>query len=126
MITRRKDIYTLQEVRAFIESNFSRGILVENLCREFGLNRTKLQEGFNQLFGISVHAFVSKARMEKARTMLLETDDSIKAIAIDCGYRSASSFTRIFSRNHAMSPKEYRLQYLSNEKLSGIPGGSVN
>lgn len=124
MITRRKDIATLEETRRFIEQNFTREIPVKLLCKEFGLNRTKLQEGFNQLFGTSVHAFISQMRMDKARALLKDTDESVKVIAIDCGYKSISSFTRIFTRLHQVSPLQYRSLYLSNRKHSDISNGS--
>ena len=117
MITRRKDIATIEETRRFIEKNFTSDIPVQFLCREFGLNRTKLQEGFNQLFGISVHAFISQERMKKARALLKDTDESVKVIAIECGYKSISSFTRIFSRMHQVSPLHYRSVYSANRKL---------
>lgn len=116
MITRRKDISMLHEIRQFIESNLKRGILVETICKEFGVNRTKLQQGFNQLYGISVHAFVSRTRMERARGMLAESDESVKVIAIECGYRSISSFTRLFRRQHGMSPTQYRILALTTRK----------
>lgn len=124
MITRRKDIATLEETRQFIEKNFTRYISVELLCKEFGLNRTKLQEGFNQLFGVSVHAYISQVRMNKARVLLTDTDESVKAIAIECGYKSVSSFTRIFTRLHEVSPMQYRSLILSKQKLSDKLNGS--
>jgi len=124
MITRRKDIATLEETRQFIEKNFTRDIPVELLCKEFGLNRTKLQEGFNQLFGVSVHAYISQVRMNKARALLTDTDESVKAIAIECGYKSVSSFTRIFTRLHEASPVQYRSLILSNRKLSDKTNGT--
>lgn len=126
MLTKRRDISTIQEVRQFIEDNFARDIPVESLCKEFGINRTKLQEGFNQLFDISVHAYVSKLRMDKARSLLKETDESVKVIAIECGYRNISSFTRVFTRLHNLSPTQYRSMALSNMKLSEKINGSDN
>ena len=126
MLTKRRDISTIQEVRQFIEDNFARDIPVESLCKEFGINRTKLQEGFNQLFDISVHAYVSKLRMDKARSLLKETDESVKVIAIECGYRNISSFTRVFTRLHNLSPTQYRSMALSNMKLSEKVNGSDN
>lgn len=126
MITRRKDIATFEETRRFIEKNFTRDIPVELICKEFGLNRTKLQEGFNQLFGISVHAFISQERMKKARALLTETDESVKAIAIECGYKSISSFTRIFSRMHQVSPLQYRSVYSAIRKPSDNSSRSDN
>ena len=49
MITKRRDIATMQEVRQFIQENFTKEIPIAVICKEFGLNRTKLQEGFNQM-----------------------------------------------------------------------------
>ena len=126
MIIRRKDIAALEETRRFIEKNFTRDIPVELLCKEFGLNRTKLQEGFNQLFGISVHAYISRERMKKARALLTETDESVKVIAGECGYKSVSSFTRIFTRLHQGSPSQYRALCFTNRKPSDNSNGSDN
>jgi AraC-like DNA-binding protein len=126
MITKRRDVAMLQEIRQFIENNFTRDIPVESICKEFGLNRTKLQEGFNQLFDISVHAFISRLRMDKARVLLRETDESIKFIAMECGYKKLSSFTRVFTRWYHMSPSRYRALQAAKGKLSEKVNGSAN
>src|SRR5882757_9595112 len=108
MITKRRDVAIIHEIRHYIEDNFSKEIPIASICKEFGINRTKLQEGFNQQFGSSVHALISQLRMEKARTMLRETAESIKFIGLECGYKTLSSFTRVFTRLHKMSPTQYR------------------
>ena len=126
MITKRRDVATIHEIRHYIEDNFTREIPIASICKEFGINRTKLQEGFNQQFGSSVHALISQLRMEKARTMLRETDESIKFIGLECGYKTLSSFTRVFTRLHKMSPTQYRSLTISNEKHSDEINGSVN
>jgi AraC-like DNA-binding protein len=118
MITKRKDIATILDVRQFIQENFSKDIPISTICRVFGLNRTKLQEGFNQMFSTSVHALISNMRMEKARTMLSETDEPVKLIGMECGYKTLSSFTRIFTRLHKVSPTRYRLLSSAKEKHS--------
>lgn len=127
MITKRKDIVTLQEIHQFIEDSYSRDIPIAYICKEFGINRTKLQEGFNQLFGVSVHVFVSQLRMEKARTMLRETDESVKLIGMECGYKTLSSFTRVFTKMHGVSPTQYRsLGHTNKEILSEKMSASGN
>ena len=126
MITKRRDIATLQEIRQFIENNFTKDIPVGAICKEFGFNRTKLQEGFNQLFDVTVHAFISQLRMDKARGLLRVTDEPVKLIGLECGYKKLSSFTRVFTRWHGMSPTRYRALSVANEKLSEKADGSVN
>ena len=126
MITKRRDIATLLEVHQFIQDNFSKDIPISAICREFGLNRTKLQEGFNQLYSTSVHALISSMRMERARALLRETDESVKFIGMECGYKTLSSFTRVFTRLHKVSPTQYRVLSIPNEKLSEKVGSSAN
>jgi len=126
MIIKRRDIATLQDVRQFIEDNFYKDIPIAAICKEFGLNRTKLQEGFNQLFSTSVHALISRKRMDKARIMLHETDEPVKIIALECGYKTLSSFTRVFTRLHQMSPTRYRSLGHAKEIHSEKTGASVN
>ena len=126
MITKRQDISTFQEVRLFIENNFTRDIPVGSLCKGFGINRTKLQEGFNQLFGVSVHMFVSDMRMTLARKLLIETDESVKSIAIDCGYGSSSNFCRIFTSLNKLSPNRYRHLDMPNDLHGARTTGSDN
>jgi len=108
MITKRRDVATLQEIRHYIEDGFTKDIPIAFVCKEFGFNRTKLQEGFNQLFGVSVHVFITQLRMEKARTMLKQTDESVKLIGLECGYKTLSSFTRVFTKMHGISPTQFR------------------
>jgi AraC-like DNA-binding protein len=124
MITKRRDIAVLQEARQYIEDNYRKEIRVDSLCRTFGINRTKLQEGFGQLFGVSVHSHLLQLRMQKARELLLETDDSVKSIAIEVGYRSISSFTRLFTRMHGAPPTQFRSEQLTTGKLSREMGRS--
>jgi hypothetical protein len=40
--------------------------------------------------------------------LLLETDDPIATIALECGYTDQSAFTRQFRQTLGMSPSKYR------------------
>jgi AraC-like DNA-binding protein len=64
--------------------------------------------------------------MEKARSMLRETDEPVKLIGMECGYKTLSSFTRVFTRLHKISPTRYRVLSIHNEKLSEKAGSSAN
>lgn len=113
MNTERDDFVTVHAIRQFLEEHYQENNSIESICRQFGLNRTKLQESFNQWVGLPVHAFIFKVRMEKAKSILTGTDDTIKSIAYEVGYKSVSGFTRAFTRLHGLSPQEYRRQTLT-------------
>jgi len=110
MITKRRDVAILQDIRQFIEQNFHKEIPIGSIVKQFNLNRTKLQEGFRQFYDLPIHAFIHRLRMEKAKDLLRSTDDSVKSIALETGYKSTSSFIRAFRQEYGIAPTEFRKQ----------------
>lgn len=49
-------------------------------------------------------------RIRQAATLLVSTNLSITAIALDCGFENLSHFSRAFKVKMLKSPKEYRDQ----------------
>ena len=105
---RRKDAGLLLQVRAYIDSNLHRNLPVATLCREFNTNKTSLQERFREYSGLSLHAFLQHRRMEKAAILLRQTDDPVKWVAFQCGYRKVHSFNKAFKTYWRTSPGIYR------------------
>ena len=105
---RLKDANLQQQVRAYIDNNLHRNLSIATLCREFSTNKTSLQEHFRAYSGLSLHAFLLQSRMEKAEFLLRETDDPVKYIAMQCGYRKVHSFNKAFKAYWRLSPGAYR------------------
>jgi AraC-like DNA-binding protein len=104
----QKDIGLLLQIREFIDGNFHREMPVAFICRHFSINKTKLQELFRENFGTSLHAYMLQQRMEKAAILLRETDEPVKSIAGQCGYKKVRSFNKAFKGRMGLSPDQYR------------------
>jgi len=98
----------LVQVRQYIHTNLHRPIPIASICREFHINKTKLQGQFREGIGLSLHAFMLHERMEKAGALLQETDAPVKHIAWQCGYRKVRSFNKAFKNHWQLSPDRYR------------------
>jgi AraC-like DNA-binding protein len=109
---RLKDAVLPLQVRAYIDSNLHRSLPIATLCKEFNTNKTSLQERFRAYSGLSLHAFLLQSRMEKAEFLLRETDDPVKYIAMQCGYRKVHSFNKAFKAYWRLSPGAYRKHLL--------------
>ena len=105
---KKRDVGLIQEIRDFIHGHLSVFITVDDLCKMFHINRTKLQSNFNILYGSSIRAYIIRKKMQAAADRLQESDDSIKEIAIDLGYSSSSNFAKTFKQVHNMSPDQFR------------------
>jgi AraC-like DNA-binding protein len=84
------------------------GTRIEDLAREFGLNRNKLCTGFRTLFGVSIFDFASGLRMNEARRLLRESSLNVSEVALSVGYSSTGAFSSAFHRYFGHSPSEAR------------------
>jgi AraC-like DNA-binding protein len=83
---------------------------VGELSKAMHLSHAHFHRLVLELGGISPMQCVTRLRMEKARSMLLNTDCPLYQIAERIGYKSQFSFSRTFSRYVGMSPSDFRLK----------------
>jgi AraC-like DNA-binding protein len=103
-----RDKRRLYQVREHLEASFMEGARIEDLTREFGLNRNKLCTGFRNLFGVSIFDFASGLRMNEARRRLRASGCSVSEVALSVGYSSTGAFSSAFHRYFGHSPSETR------------------
>jgi AraC-like DNA-binding protein len=105
---KRLDSQLIQQIREYLDANLYQEHSIEKLCRQFNINREKLQSGFHELVQSTVHAYIVRQRVDRAAQRLLTTDDSIKAISLESGYKKQRSFNKTFKSIHNMTPASYR------------------
>jgi signal transduction histidine kinase/ligand-binding sensor domain-containing protein/DNA-binding response OmpR family regulator len=86
------------------DSQFS----VESLSREVAMSRSQLHRKVTALTGVSPNRFVRYLKLQKARDLLIETDENITNIAYDTGFNDPGYFTRVFTQEFGMAPSEFR------------------
>jgi len=104
----RRDAQLILEIRDYLDENLYEDHSIQALCQKFMINREKLQAGFHELLHATVHAYIVMQRIERAAQRLLESDDSIKAIALESGYKKQRSFNKSFKAHYHLTPAAYR------------------
>jgi AraC family transcriptional regulator len=79
-----------------------------DLAAVLGISPSQLSRRFRAVRGITPVAYLRDLRLQKARELLTETDDTLQAIAEHTGYRSAFYLSRVFSAQTGQSPSAYR------------------
>lgn len=83
---------------------------LRELAKAAFISEYKLKEGFREIFGMSVFDYLQEARMIKARTLLIETDEPLKSICVQTGYARITSFITAFRRRFGYTPGSLRRQ----------------
>lgn len=78
------------------------------LAEEMGLSLGYLSSLFKQLFQVSFKEYVLKARLDKARIMLLSSDLKNYEISEAIGFNDPNYFSLVFKKRYGMSPNQYR------------------
>lgn len=105
---KRKDALLIREIKEFLDQHLYEDHSILDLCRRFTINREKLQAGFHEQAMSTVHAYIVRQRMERAATRLVDSDDSIKVVALDSGYKKQRSFNKTFKSVFNLTPAAYR------------------
>jgi AraC-like DNA-binding protein len=81
---------------------------IKSLSMAVGLNEFTLKGGFQHYFQLGVFECFQRARMEKAKELLLTTNKAIKEICILAGYPRITNFIRAFRNVFGYPPGELR------------------
>ena len=86
---------------------------VEALAGAFGMSPRNFTRVFTRQVGVAPGRYVEQCRLERARQLLEETDDTVSEIASRCGYATADGLRLAFERNLGVSPRAYRRRFAS-------------
>ena len=99
----------MHDIHAYIEENatdVNMGLTL--IARTFKLKPRETAESFRQYFGESVNDVMHRARVRKAKELLLTTDRSVQEIAEEVGYCSLATMYRAFSNIEGIAPGKLR------------------
>jgi len=103
-----RDVNRVNEARDILLDQYQRPPKIPQLARQVGINQTKLKALFKATFGLTVHEFTQKCRMERALDLLTTTDLGIAEIAYTLGYDYPASFTHAFRQFYGHAPRNAR------------------
>jgi AraC-like DNA-binding protein len=98
----------LQRSIDFINAHLADDLRLASMSSVAGLSPYHFSHLFTAAIGMPPHRYLLKLRIERARERLRFSRDSILAVALDCGFKDASHFARVFARETGLSPRQFR------------------
>ncbi len=93
-----------------LKSHFFRQETATEAARSVGLSRRQFTELFRKVTGQNWRQYVLTLRLKHAAELLIESDNSVSAVAFECGFEDLSNFHHSFKTAHGCSPLAYREQ----------------
>lgn len=91
-----------------IHENYQYDISLSELADKFHMNYSYLSWYFKHRTNENLTAYINKVRIEKAKELLMYSDDSISQISSKIGFSEHNYFSKVFKKFTGMTPIEYR------------------
>lgn len=106
----KTQVEKVKAIRAYLADHLTENHSQAELSERFDLPLTAMKRCFKSIYGVSIGAWVTSCRMDKAAQLLRQgrSSGSVADIAAQVGYDSASKFAAAFKKATGRTPAEYR------------------
>ncbi len=104
----RAEPVEIWKARKFIEEHSDEELSLTKVAQFVSISANHLSEKFKEVTGVNFVDYIARARTEKARELVQNSNLRISEIAFAVGFQSLSQFNRVFKRRTGKSPSAYR------------------
>ncbi len=112
----------LRRARDLIDRAYAEPLDLEAMAREAGYSRFHFARAFRAAYGETPRAYLSRRRIERAKTLLRTANLSVTEICFLVGFSSLGSFGTRFRALVGRSPAAYRDEAVARTGTPPIPG----
>ena len=105
---RKMNSYYINQILDYVQKNYRRDLSLEEVAEYVNLSSGYLSNYFKEKVGMNFVDYLTKLRIEKAKELLMHTNEKIYKIAEDVGYQNSQYFVTIFRKKTGVTPAEYR------------------
>jgi two-component system response regulator YesN len=113
-----KKVTQIRPAINYIDANYDKPITLADIARISHLSVSRLAHIFKEQMGITIIDYLTSVRIERAKQLLLATEQSCTEICFQVGYNNQSYFSRTFKELVGMSPRQFRARNQRRDKIS--------
>ncbi|MAT91111.1 MAG: arabinose operon transcriptional regulator AraC [Halioglobus sp.] len=101
----------IQRACDYLQAHLADNVRIDAVAAHCNLSTSRLAHLFKEQTGMAPKAWLNDRRLQKARRLLLNGNDSIASIGAQVGFDDPSHFTRYFSQSMGCSPRQFRSDF---------------
>lgn len=104
-----QELKLFNDMVRYIQENYDNNqISLEYISEKFNISVYYISKFFKNVSGCNFNQYLTRLRMEKARSLLATTMKPLREITVEVGYVDESSFSRKFKNIYGETPGQYR------------------
>lgn len=100
----------IRDAYRYMDKHFCESCTLEQIATHVHVSANHLHTVFLQSEGMTPYEYITKKRIERAKTLILLGESSLAQIALETGFCSQSHFTAAFKKSTGQTPARYRKQ----------------
>ncbi|WML51403.1 response regulator [Neobacillus sp. PS3-12] len=106
--------HSIADIEKYLQDHYDREVKLQEIADVFFLSREYISRKFKQEFGENISDYIVKIRMQKAKSLLKNSELKIYEIANMIGYQDDKYFRKVFKKVEGITPNEFRSSYQNN------------
>ncbi|MCM1145120.1 MAG: AraC family transcriptional regulator [Blautia sp.] len=94
----------------FIQTHINEHITLDDVAEHIHRSPSYVTKKFQKELGVHASAYITRCKLEEAKSMLAFTDKSLSEISAYLCFSSQSYFQNLFKKQYGMTPMQYRKQ----------------
>src|SRR5215210_5045097 len=99
---------SLARAREFMRHAYGDPVFLPDVAAQANLSPYHFLRVYKQAYGETPHEFLTRLRIERAKTLLARGSHNVTEACFEVGFSSLGSFSALFAHRVGLSPSEYR------------------
>ncbi len=104
-------INSLEKAKNIILNEYHKPLSIKEIAYKSAINECYLKKDFKAYYGMTIYEMLQNHRMKSAKE-LLQKDFGVKEVALKVGYKHSGNFSKIFFKYFAITPSNYKKEFV--------------
>ncbi|HWT75256.1 MAG TPA: AraC family transcriptional regulator [Mobilitalea sp.] len=98
----------INSIKNYIRLHLSEDLTLTTISDYVNYNSSYVSRLFKQTTGLSLSDYINQCRLNKAKELLMKTNDTIQVIAQKAGFDTSQYFSMVFRKAVGLTPRDFR------------------
>lgn len=106
----KSDSIDFSEAVGYIHAHLTENPTLESIAEYCGMSPSRFNAGFKEQVGITPHAYITNLKIDTARILLKNPENTVTDVAYQLNFSSGNHFSSVFKKYTGYTPTQYRQQ----------------